>query len=66
MYLTAKENNPGKLDKMKQTTINTDSRIRLSVSALPLVSLCGYLSTDTGFVHPDRILDVNVLLYVEE
>ena len=66
MYLTAKENNPGKLDKMKQATINTDSRIRLSVSALPLVSLCGYLSTDTGFVHPDRILDVNVLLYVEE
>ena len=30
------------------------------------MSLCGYLSTDTGFVHPDRVLDVNVLLYVEE
>jgi len=55
---------------MKQTTIkttgNTDNRIRLSVAALPLISLCGYLSTDTGFVHPDRVLDVNVMLYVEE
>lgn len=43
-----------------------DNRIRLFTDVLPSVSLCGYLSTDTGFVHPDRILGVNVLLYVEE
>ena len=43
-----------------------ENRIRLFMDALPSVSLCGYLSTDTGFVHPNRILDVNVLLYVEE
>lgn len=43
-----------------------DNRIKLFTDVLPLVSLCGYLSTDSGFVHPDRILDVNVLLYVEE
>lgn len=42
------------------------NRIKLYTDVLPSVSLCGYLSTDTGFVHPDRILDVNVLLYVEE
>lgn len=44
----------------------TDNRIRLYTDVLPSISLCGYLSTDVGFVHPDRILDVNVLLYVEE
>lgn len=43
-----------------------DNRIKLYTDILPSVSLCGYLSTDTGFVHPDRVLDVNVLLYVEE
>ncbi|MBE5863314.1 MAG: helix-turn-helix transcriptional regulator [Lachnospiraceae bacterium] len=43
-----------------------ENRIRLFTDMLPSVSLCGYLSTDTGFVHPDRVLDVNVLLYVEE
>ena len=43
-----------------------DHRIKLFTDVLPSVSSCGYLSTDTGFVHPDRILDVNVLLYVEE
>ena len=43
-----------------------EKRIRLFTDMLPSVSLCGYLSTDTGFVHPDRVLDVNVLLYVEE
>ena len=44
----------------------TDHRIKLYTDVLPSVSLCGYLSTDAGFVHPDRVLDVNVLLYVEE
>ena len=48
---------------MKETT---DNRIKLYTDVLPSISLCGYLSTDSGFVHPDRILDVNVLLYVEE
>ena len=43
-----------------------DNRIQLYPDVLPSISLCGYLSTDSGFVHPDRILDVNVLLYVEE
>jgi len=43
-----------------------ENRIKLFTDVLPSVSLCGYLSTDAGFVHPDRILDVNVLLYVEE
>ena len=43
-----------------------DNRIKLYTDVLPSISLCGYLSTDSGFVHPDRILDVNVLLYVEE
>lgn len=43
-----------------------DNRIKLYTDVLPMVSLCGYLSTDSGFVHPDRVLDVNVLLYVEE
>ena len=43
-----------------------DNRIKLYTDILPSVSLCGYLSTDSGFVHPDRVLDVNVLLYVEE
>lgn len=46
--------------------IKKENRIKLYVDVLPTISLCGYLSTDTGFVHPDRILDVNVLLYVEE
>ena len=43
-----------------------DNRIFLPVDRLPLISYCGYLSTDTGFVHPDRVMDVNVLLYAEE
>ena len=43
-----------------------EGRIKLFTDVLPSVSLCGYLSTDQGFVHPDRVLDVNVLLYVEE
>ena len=43
-----------------------DNRIKLFTDSLPSISLCGYLSTDMGFAHPDRILDVNVLLYVEE
>ena len=52
---------------MGKTTDKTiDNRIKLFTDILPSVSFCGYLSTDTGFVHPDRILDVNVLLYVEE
>lgn len=42
-----------------------ENRIRMFTDVLPSISLCGYLSTDTGFVHPDRVLDVNVLLYVE-
>ena len=50
-------------ENMKETK---DNRIKLYTDTLPLVSLCGYLSTDSGFIHPDRILDVNVLLYVEE
>ena len=44
----------------------TDNRIFLPADRLPLISYCGYLSTDTGFVHPDRVMDVNVLLYAEE
>lgn len=48
---------------MKKTT---DHKIRLLTDVLPSVSLCGYASTDVGFVHPDRVLNVNVLLYVEE
>ncbi len=46
--------------------MKTDNRIKLYTDTLPNVSLCGYIVTDTGFVHPDRVLDVNVLLYVEE
>lgn len=45
---------------------NKDNHLKLYTDILPSVSSCGYLSTDTGFVHPDRVLDVNVLLYVEE
>ena len=42
-----------------------DNTVKLYTDRLPLVSLSGYLSTDSGFVHPDRVMDVNVLLYVE-
>ena len=43
----------------------SDNTVKLYTDLLPLVSLAGYLHTDTGFVHPDRVMDVNVLLYVE-
>ena len=51
---------------MNGMTGQKENRIKLFTDILPSVSLCGYLSTDSGFVHPDRVLDVNVLLYVEE
>ena len=44
----------------------TDSRIHLPIDRLPLVSSCDYIQCREGFVHPDRIMDVNVLLYIEE
>ncbi len=43
----------------------SDNTVKLYTDLLPQVSLAGYLHTDTGFVHPDRVMDVNVLLYVE-
>ena len=43
-----------------------DSRIRLPINMLPLVSSCDYIQCQEGFVHPDRVMDVNVLLYIEE
>lgn len=43
----------------------SDNTVKLYTDILPRVSLAGYLHTDTGFIHPDRIMDVNVLLYVE-
>lgn len=43
-----------------------DGRIRLPLDRLPLISLCDYLQCSEGFVHPDRVMDVNVLLYVEK
>lgn len=43
-----------------------DNRILLPVDTLPLISLCDFGYTADGFVHPDRIMDVNVLLYVEK
>ena len=44
----------------------TDSRIHLPIDRLPLVSNCDYIQCREGFIHPDRIMDVNVLLYIEE
>ena len=44
----------------------TDERIHLPIDTLPLVSLCDDLWTEEGFVHPDRVMDVNVLLYVRK
>lgn len=43
-----------------------DTLIHLPIDRLPLVSLCDDLWTEDGFVHPDRVMDVNVLLYVRE
>lgn len=43
-----------------------DTLIHLPIDRLPLVSLCDDLWTEDGFVHPDRAMDVNVLLYVRE
>lgn len=40
--------------------------ILLPADALPLISLCDSIQCNEGFVHPDRIMDINVLLYVEK
>ena len=42
------------------------NQICLPVNRLPLISNCDYGQTEEGFVHPDRIMDVNVLLYIEK
>lgn len=51
---------------MSTLTKPTDPRIHLPINQLPLVSTCDYIQCQEGFVHPDRIMDVNVLLYIEE
>lgn len=51
------------VNKTQEKNRNT---VKLYADLLPQVSLAGYLHTDTGFVHPDRVMDVNVLLYVEK
>lgn len=43
-----------------------DARVHLPLDTLPLVSLSDDLWTEEGFVHPDRVMDVNVLLYVRK
>lgn len=40
--------------------------IQLPLNILPLISQSNYSCDPEGFVHPDRIMDVNVLLYVEK
>lgn len=40
--------------------------VYLPENKLPSVSLCDRIQCETGFVHPDRIMDMNVLLYVEK
>lgn len=42
------------------------NEIHLPINTLPLVSNCDYIQCREGFIHPNRIMDVNVLLYVEE
>lgn len=43
-----------------------NSQIQLPVGVLPLISLCDIIQCEEGFIHPDRIMDVNVALYVYE
>lgn len=43
-----------------------NAQIMLPAETLPLISLCDIIRCDEGFVHPDRIMDVNVALYVYE
>lgn len=43
-----------------------DPIIHLPIGTLPLISSCDYIQCQEGFVHPDRVMDVNVLLYIEE
>lgn len=43
-----------------------DNRVFLPTNTLPLISNIDYCLTQDGFVHPDRVMDVNVLLLVEK
>lgn len=51
---------------MKTSNSPKDNQIALPLNKLPLVSRCDYLTCVDGFVHPDRVMNVNVLLYVEK
>lgn len=37
------------------------NEIHLPINTLPLVSNCDYIQCREGFIHPNRIMDVNVL-----
>lgn len=43
-----------------------NNQILLPADALPLISLTDTIECEEGFIHPNRIMDVNILLYVEK
>ena len=43
-----------------------DTDIRLNRQILPKIHEADHFRSEEGFVHPDRIMDVNVLLYVDK
>ena len=43
-----------------------NNQLSLAADKLPLISHCDIVKCEEGFIHPDRIMDVNVLLYVYE
>lgn len=40
------------------------NRLCLPVDGMPLLRECAFCKSEEGFVHPNRVLDFNVLLYV--